>query len=160
MICSLSFPLSRGTENLGECKCKCVWVFIVCITIALNYSNHFHKWTLFSTLAPWLLAGCTGQTPVVWLYRETPVSGVTKYWCRDCHLGSWEPLLLSEERKEHLLRAREGWIIAYWLLTEDVDESLPSTYSPEMQPGAATSVDEWMNVVRFEENSFLKETVV
>lgn len=70
----------KGKEDSGECECECVCVCTVCITIALNYSNHFHKWALFSTLALWLLAGGgTRQTPVVWLYRETPVSGASKY---------------------------------------------------------------------------------
>lgn len=70
---------NQRLEGLGEGKRERVCVFIVCITGTLNYSNHFRKWVLFFALAPWFLAGCTGQTPVVWLYRETPVSGATKY---------------------------------------------------------------------------------
>lgn len=69
----------KGLEGSGERECECVCVLIVCFTIVLNYSNHFHKWALFSTLAPWLLAGGTRQTPVVWFYREAPVSGASKY---------------------------------------------------------------------------------
>lgn len=59
--------------------CLCVCIFNVCISIALSYSNHFCKRALFSTPDPWFLAGCAGQTSVVWLYRETPVNGATKF---------------------------------------------------------------------------------
>lgn len=69
----------KGTQDLGKCECEYVYVFIVFITIALNQSNHFQKWALFSTLALWVLAGGTRQTPVVCVYRETPVSRATKY---------------------------------------------------------------------------------
>lgn len=49
----------KRMQDLGKCECEYVYVFIICITIALNYSNHFCKWALFSTLALWLLAGGT-----------------------------------------------------------------------------------------------------
>lgn len=78
-------------------------------------------------------------------------------------MGSWKPLQLSEERISNGPGPFvEEQMTAHWLLTEDVCGfiGLPLSTPEKCNLGAATSVNEQVNVVRFQESFFWKETIV
>lgn len=90
----------------------CVCVFIICITIALNYSNHFCKWALFSTpvsgfwqamLGKHLLSGYTEKHLSMELL-SADTGAVIRV------LGTFAIVRIKEE---HLPRAQEGQMTAY-----------------------------------------------